>query len=145
MPASLHKRVKGNAMPQFGRVLTAMVTPFTQSGDLDLEEAKPFLKPPYGGFLTLYSLAAVRWNISLNDAAHGFLWMWAENKVLCAMKLIPLGQADGLKILSAVIETISHVIMRGLDLPDEDIGYTTPGQGIASALHETQYTRLFRS
>ena len=39
MTASLHKRVKGNAMPQFGRVLTAMVTPFTQSGDLDLEEA----------------------------------------------------------------------------------------------------------
>ena len=113
--------------------------------DLDLEEAKPFLNPPYGGFLTLYALAAVRWNISLNDAAHGFLWMWAENKVLCAMKLIPLGQTDGQKILSAVIETISHVIMRGLDLPDEDIGYTTPAQGIASALHETQYTRLFRS
>jgi len=73
------------------------------------------------------------------------LWMWAENKVLCAMKLIPLGQTDGQKILSAVIETISHVIMRGLDLPDDDIGYTTPAQGIASALHETQYTRLFRS
>ena len=113
--------------------------------DLGLEEAKPFLNPPHGGFLTLYVLAAVRWNISLNDAAQGFLWMWSENKVLCAMKLIPLGQTDGQKILSAVIETISHVIMRGLDLPDEDIGYTTPAQGIASALHETQYTRLFRS
>ena len=113
--------------------------------DLDLEEAKPFLNPPYGGFITLYALAAVRWNISLNDAAHGFLWMWAENKVLCAMKLIPLGQTDGQKILSEVIETISHVITRGLDSPDEDIGYTTPGQGIASVLHETQYTRLFRS
>jgi len=34
---------------------------------------------------------------------------------------------------------------QGLDLSDEDIGYTTPAQGIASALHETQYTRLFRS
>jgi urease accessory protein len=90
-------------------------------------------------------LAAVRWGISLNDAAHGFLWMWAENKVLCAMKLIPLGQTDGQKILSAVIETISRVVNQGLGLPDEDIGYTAPGQGIASALHETQYTRLFRS
>jgi urease accessory protein len=124
---------------QLGKALARLLV------DLGLEEAKPFLNPPHGGFLTLYVLAAVRWNISLNDAAHGFLWMWSENKVLCAMKLIPLGQTDGQKILSAVIETISHVIMRGLDLPDEDIGYTTPGQGIASALHETQYTRLFRS
>jgi len=124
---------------QLGKALARLLV------DLGLEEAKPFLNPPHGGFLTLYVLAAVRWNISLNDAAQGFLWMWAENKVLCAMKLIPLGQTDGQKILSAVIETISHVIMRGLDLPDEDIGYTTPAQGIASALHETQYTRLFRS
>jgi len=124
---------------QLGKALARLLV------DLDLEEAKPFLSPPHCGFLTLYTLAAVRWNISLNDAAHGFLWMWAENKVLCAIKLIPLGQTDGQKILSAVIETISHVIMRGLDLPDEDIGYTTPAQGIASALHETQYTRLFRS
>ena len=124
---------------QIGKALARLLV------DLDLEEAKSFLKPPYGGFLTLYSLAAVRWNISLNDAANGFLWMWSENKVLCAMKLIPLGQTDGQKILSTVIETISHVVMQGLDLSDEDIGYTAPGQGIASALHETQYTRLFRS
>ena len=124
---------------QLGKALARLLV------DLDLEEAKPFLNPPYGGLLTLYALAAVRWDISLNDAAQGFLWMWAENKVLCAMKLIPLGQTDGQKILSVVIETISHVIMQGLDLPDEDIGYTTPAQGIASALHETQYTRLFRS
>ena len=124
---------------QIGKALARLLV------DLDLEEARPFLKPPYGGFLTLYSLAAVRWNISLNDAANGFLWMWSENKVLCAMKLIPLGQTDGQKILSTVIETISDVVMQGLDLSDEDIGYTAPGQGIASALHETQYTRLFRS
>ena len=61
------------------------------------------------------------------------------------MKLIPLGQTDGQKMLSAIIEAIPQVIGHGLALEDEDIGYTAPGQGIASALHETQYTRLFRS
>ena len=124
---------------QLGKALARLLV------DLGLEEAKPFLSSPYGAFLTLYSLAAVRWNISLHDAAKGFLWMWAENKVLCAIKLVPLGQTDGQKILSAVIETISHEVVKGLDLPDDDIGYTAPGQAIASALHETQYTRLFRS
>ena len=124
---------------QMGKALARLLV------DLDLDEAKPFLHAPYGCFLTLFSLAAERWNISLDDAANGFLWMWAENKVLCAMKLIPLGQTDGQKILSVIIESISQVIAHGLALGDEDIGYAAPGQGIASALHETQYTRLFRS
>ena len=124
---------------QLGKALARLLA------DLELEGAKDFLKPPFGGFLTLYSLAVVKWDISLNDAASGFLWMWSENQVLCAIKLIPLGQTDGQKILSASIETIPQVIDHGLALADEDIGYTAPGQGIASALHETQYTRLFRS
>ena len=71
--------------------------------------------------------------------------MWAENQVLAAIKLIPLGQTDGQKLLSSVIEVIPDQVLIGLSLKDEEIGYTTPGQGIASALHETQYTRLFRS
>jgi len=124
---------------QMGKALARLLV------DLGLNEAKPFLRAPYGCFLSLFSLAAERWNISLDDAANGFLWMWAENKVLCAMKLVPLGQTDGQKILSVVIEIISQVIDHGLALTDEDIGYSAPGQGIASALHETQYTRLFRS
>ena len=124
---------------QLGKALARLLV------DLGLDEAKLFLQAPHGCFLTLYSLAAVRWKISLNNAANGFLWMWAENKVLCATKLIPLGQTDGQKILSTIIDTISQVIDQGFDLTDEDIGYTAPGQGIASALHETQYSRLFRS
>ena len=124
---------------QLGKALARLLV------DLELEDAKDFLKPPFGGFLTLYSLAVVKWDISLNDAASGFLWMWSENQVLCAIKLIPLGQTDGQKILSVLIETISQVTEQGLNLSDDNIGYTALGQGIASALHETQYTRLFRS
>ena len=71
--------------------------------------------------------------------------MWAENQVLAAIKLIPLGQTAGQKILSSVIKIIPDQVLTGLSLNDEEIGYTAPGQAIASALHETQYTRLFRS
>jgi urease accessory protein len=71
--------------------------------------------------------------------------MWAENQVLAAIKLVPIGQTSGQKILSSAIEIIPALVAKGLSLKDEDIGYTAPGQGIASALHETQYTRLFRS
>ena len=124
---------------QMGKALARLLV------DLDIEESRNYLSPPFGGFLTLFSLAAVKWDIPLNDAASGFLWMWVENKVLCAVKLIPLGQTDGQKILSALIETIAEVTKKGLNLSDDDIGYTAIGHGIASALHETQYTRLFRS
>ena len=71
--------------------------------------------------------------------------MWAENQVLAAIKLVPIGQTSGQKILSSAIEIIPALVSKGFALKDEDIGYTAPGQGIASALHETQYTRLFRS
>jgi urease accessory protein len=32
-----------------------------------------------------------------------------------------------------------------LTLPDDEIGAAVPGLALASALHETQYSRLFRS
>jgi urease accessory protein len=71
--------------------------------------------------------------------------MWAENQVLAAIKLVPLGQTSGQKLLSSAIEIIPDLVLIGLALQDTEIGFTNPGQGIASALHETQYTRLFRS
>ncbi len=96
-------------------------------------------------FLTLFSLGASYWKIPVEEASLGYLWMWAENQVLAAIKLVPLGQTMGQKILSSVIEIIPERVATGLSLRDEEVGYTAPGQGIASALHETQYTRLFRS
>jgi len=114
-------------------------------GDLGISEAVEWREKSKACFLTLFSLGASHWKIPLNEASWGYLWMWTENQVLAAIKLVPLGQTSGQKILSSVIEIIPELVSTGLSLTDEDIGYTAPGQGIASALHETQYTRLFRS
>ena len=112
--------------------------------DLGIKEAEEFLYEP-NCFLVLFTLAATRWNILLSDTANGFLWMWGENQVLSSIKLIPLGQTEGQKILSLIIDIIPEIVLDGLNLGDDEIGFTAFGQGIASALHETQYTRLFRS
>ena len=114
-------------------------------GDLGISEAIEWKENPRACFLSVFALGAWHWKIQLKEASLGYLWMWAENQVLAAIKLIPLGQTDGQKLLSSVIEVIPDQVLIGLSLKDEEIGYTTPGQGIASALHETQYTRLFRS
>ena len=114
-------------------------------GELGISEAVEWREKSGACFLTLFSLGAAHWKLPINDTSWGYLWMWAENQVLAAIKLVPLGQTSGQKILSSVIEIIPELVSTGLSLKDEDIGYTAPGQGIASALHETQYTRLFRS
>ena len=46
---------------------------------------------------------------------------------------------------SESVEDPRSFVVSVLELSDDDIGYTAIGHGIASALHETQYTRLFRS
>ena len=114
-------------------------------GDLGIPEVMVWKKNSRVCFITLFSLGVAHWKIPINDASWGYLWMWAENQVLAAIKLVPIGQTSGQKILSSAIEIIPKLVSTGLSLKDEDIGYTAPGQGIASALHETQYTRIFRS
>lgn len=113
--------------------------------ELGIPEAVEWRDNSQACFLTLFSLGVSYWKIPVEEASWGYLWMWAENQVLAAIKLVPLGQTTGQKILSSVIEIIPERVVTGLSLRDEEVGYTAPGQGIASALHETQYTRLFRS
>jgi len=93
----------------------------------------------------MFSFGAVNWQVSLEDASSGYLWMWTENQTLAAIKLVPLGQTAGQKILSTVAEIIPGIVRSGLELDEDSIGFIAPGQAMASALHETQYTRLFRS
>lgn len=113
--------------------------------DLGFSQAASWIERPRACFLSLFSLGAVNWQIPLEDASNGYLWMWAENQVLSAVKLVPLGQTAGQKILSSAAEIIPGVVRSGLELDEDGIGFMAPGQVMASALHETQYTRLFRS
>ena len=92
-----------------------------------------------------YTLAAVTWGISLQDAAQGYVWSWLENQVAAAIKLVPLGQTQGQQVEYRLAEQVPPAIALGLSLDDDQIGASAPALGIASSLHETQYSRLFRS
>jgi len=92
-----------------------------------------------------FALAAVQWEIPLEDAAIGYAWSWLENQVLAGMKTIPLGQTEGHGILLRLGESVRKTVAQGLLTPDENIGAANPALAIASCLHETQYTRLYRS
>lgn len=92
-----------------------------------------------------YAYASKAWNISPHQACLGYVWSWLENLVIAAVKLVPLGQTDGQKILMNLSGEVETVIKRAGQLTDEEVGSSSPALAIASAQHETQYTRLFRS
>ena len=95
--------------------------------------------------LTPFSLACNHWQIDKTTACYGLIWAWCENQVGIGIKLIPLGQTSGQRILSLLIEHIASAVRHGLSLADSDIGACCPGAVLASMQHEDQYTRLFRS
>jgi len=100
---------------------------------------------PEIAFVTPYSFACQHWAIDKLEAAHGLGWVWCENQVAAAIKLVPLGQTAGQRILAAAAEAIALSVEQSLRCDDKDIGMLAPGMAVASALHETQYTRIFRS
>lgn len=92
-----------------------------------------------------FALAARAFAVPREEAAIAYLWSWLENQVLAAIKTVPLGQVAGQRMLLALGSTLADAVQRARAMPDEDIASFAPGLALASARHETQYTRLFRS
>ena len=96
-------------------------------------------------FACAFAVACANWRIAEDDASAGFAWAWCESQVAAAVKLVPLGHTAGQRLLLALGAEIGAAVAKAAALEDDEIGTTLPGLAIASALHETQYTRLFRS
>lgn len=96
-------------------------------------------------FASQFALACHNWNIEDEDAAQGFIWAWLENQIAAATKLVPLGQTQAQKLLVCLMKDIPQIAENALQLKDEDVGWSLPGVVMASAKHERQYSRLFRS
>ncbi|HKA42001.1 MAG TPA: urease accessory protein UreF [Burkholderiales bacterium] len=96
-------------------------------------------------FTAAYAYAASSWGVGADDALVAYLWTWAENQVMAAVKAVPLGQSAAQKMLLALGEAITAAAVRARSLDDEGLGNYAPGLALLSARHETQYSRLFRS
>ena len=92
-----------------------------------------------------YALAASHWQINLPDLLRGFTWSWLENAVAAAIKLVPLGQTEGQRLLYELSAEIGGIVEQATTFDDSSLGASTPALAIASSQHETQYSRLFRS
>ncbi len=96
-------------------------------------------------FPLAWSCAAARWNIGREDAIAGYLWSWLENQVMAALKAVPLGQTAGQRLLLGLGERLPDLARQAAAAPLDASRNFLPAFAIASSLHETQYTRIFRS
>jgi urease accessory protein len=78
-------------------------------------------------------------------ALPAFLHAIAANWISAGVRLIPLGQTDGQRVLAALEPAIAATATRALTASLDDIGSAAFRSDLASMRHETQYTRLFRS
>ena len=97
--------------------------------------------PNKPSFLCCYTMAGVSLGLDLISIKTAFLWSWLENQTAVACKSVPLGQSDAQRIILAARSKMGALVK---DESTEAFG-SMPGQVMASALHETQYSRLFRS
>jgi urease accessory protein len=83
--------------------------------------------------------------VPLGSALHAFLTAVLSNWVSAGIRLIPLGHTNGQRILKALEPTVTATADRALTARLDELGSAVFRADIASARHETQYTRLFRS
>nr|MBL8410798.1 urease accessory protein UreF [Dechloromonas sp.] len=100
---------------------------------------------PEVAFPTVWAGIAATWQIEPEAALTAYLWAWAENQVMAALKAVPLGQASGQRQLAELCARIPAVAVDAQKLPETQWSNLTPVFAIACARHETQYSRLFRS
>lgn len=96
-------------------------------------------------FVGMFSLAASHWRLSEDQALNGFVWSWLENQVAAAIKLVPLGQTQGQKLLINLMPVVRQTVQRSKTVADGELGSSLPRLALASMQHEVQYSRLFRS
>jgi urease accessory protein len=91
------------------------------------------------------AVAAAGHGIPLEPALHAYLHAVVANLVSAGVRLIPLGQTDGQRLLAALQPLITETCGRALAATLDDLGSAAFRADLASMHHEGQYTRLFRS
>jgi urease accessory protein len=123
----------------------ALVRLLKQLDNLDSDPYVALLNESELSFVSAFAISAYLCQLDLISAQSGFCWTYIDNQVAAATKLVPLGQTQAQNLLFALSEKVEPLLTIANQLEDHEIGGSLPRLAMASAWHETQYTRLFRS
>jgi urease accessory protein len=90
-------------------------------------------------------LVSAAHGVPLLPSVHAFLHAVTSNWISAAARLVPLGQTDSQRLLAELEPVVAATMRRALAASLGDLGSATFRADLASMLHETQYTRLFRT
>lgn len=90
-------------------------------------------------------VAAADSGLGLRGVLPAFLTGFAASLVSAALRLAPVGQSDGLRVLAALEPLVGALATRAAASTLDDLMGCAFRSDIASMRHETQTTRLFRS
>ncbi|MGQ0528425.1 MAG: urease accessory protein UreF [Panacagrimonas sp.] len=121
---------------QMGYSLVQLMRTLGHAPPLDVEEI---------AYPTAHAWACTLWGVDAGDGLLAYLYAWAENQVMAALKAVPLGQSAGQRLLLGLRDPIADAAQRAATLADEALSTQSPMLAILSGAHETQYSRLFRS
>lgn len=100
------------------------------------------LRPAYA---VAVGAAAARAGVGLRPAVAAYLHALAANLVSAGLRLVPLGQTDGQRLIARLEPVVLGAADAALARDPEDLGAAALMVEWTSIAHETQYTRLFRS
>ncbi|HEY2111729.1 MAG TPA: urease accessory UreF family protein, partial [Dongiaceae bacterium] len=83
--------------------------------------------------------------IPLDLSLQAYLQSLAGNLVSAGLRLIPLGQTDGQRVIAGLAPVVAECARRAFAADLETAGSAAPLVDWCSMRHETKYTRLFRS
>lgn len=93
----------------------------------------------------VFGLVAHALQIPKLDALKGFYYNAAAGMVTNSVKLIPLGQQDGQRLLFALHPLIDKLAQQSMQPDKELTGLCCPGFDMRCMQHETLYSRLYMS
>lgn len=83
--------------------------------------------------------------LDLEGSLMAYAVAFTQNLASAGIRLSLIGQSDAQRILAALLPQLQQLATETASLTLDDLGSATFRSDIASLLHETQHTRLFRS
>jgi len=100
---------------------------------------------PAAAYPVAFGAFAARHGVAEDAACGAFLAASLANLVSAAVRLVPLGQTAGLRVLRGLEADLAAVVLKSAVAELMDLGTACFRADIAAMRHETQYARIFRS
>ena len=128
---------------QMGKSLLRLILSFEPENQSLSQVIKSFHDPC--NYAIAFGIITAHWEIKIEDLLLGYIHNWVNNSINVGVKLIPLGQTEGQKLLLNINQEIIKNIKTILSLKDDELSSCSWGLSLASIKHEQLYSRLFRS